>query len=703
MSSSYFPQQPSLASAQEFVPPPPPYTPYQPSCPQQQPQVSSLCASLALLPPFDSLRSVAGQNQQYQQHEAQAFSTGYHANAPPTPVYTPNSQSQGFPSAAQYFPPPPQSRPNFQQPPFDNGSQPVFNQPPVNAPPTPAFTPAPHDSSGQHSGDPNHQTSAAPTAEYFPLPPQNQHQQQPIGSGSQPAYNSPPFVYSQAPEALQVQSTYSQSTVNIQSNPPSTSQLYSGPGQFPQSPYPPEKVQYQQQQLQPQQFPQSPYPPEKVQYQQQQQQTQQQPQIILVGQQQGFGNPLVSQTQQSVIPALPPVSEYIPPGASSGTPAKDDLKSSKTKRFFGDTLVGRAARSSVSTVTSTVKLPASLSPWGDNNPVTLPNVRYRDAALFATFHVIGGPLVDGVGNLVTDTFGADTFVSEVVNSGAGFINGNTVVKYGVFQIVEQAIDKGVLEKVLPEVEKTMRTTSAKSLQVAIKHKLMGVEADLRFVGAYPATSLTACDKGWFCPYLYASSREPVVSRAQDFAIAQFFGPYVTADTALTHKLLTESASVIPLCDPNPTLRIPHSRLLVLFTGITPFRAGMWSTSRRPGCGQLNFHLLNGCPALVLPVRTADTPVLAWSPWTLSQMQQSQTSGSYKPETHHRQITDWLMQLVDRPGLYPCVRDTHGAFERLMSKVVTMIINGAMAVPRSGDKLVFGKLDAERAGVVMLRY
>lgn len=132
-----------------------------------------------------------------------------------------------------------------------------------------------------------------------------------------------------------------------------------------------------------------------------------------------------------------------------------------------------------------------------------------------------------MGNLVTDAFGADTFVSEIVSSGAGFINGNTIVKYGVFQIVEQAIDKGVLERVLPEVEKTMRTTTAKSLQVAIKHKLMGVEADLRFVGTYPATSLTAYDKGWFCPYLYASSREPVISRSRDFAIAQFFGPYVT--------------------------------------------------------------------------------------------------------------------------------------------------------------------------------
>lgn len=62
-----------------------------------------------------------------------------------------------------------------------------------------------------------------------------------------------------------------------------------------------------------------------------------------------------------------------------------------------------------------------------------------------------------------------------------------------------------------------------------------------------------------------------------------------------------------------------------------------------------------------------------------------------------------MQLVERQGLYPCVRDVQGAFERLMGKVVTMIINGARAVPKSVDGKVFEKMDVERAGVVMFRY
>lgn len=254
-------------------------------------------------------------------------------------------------------------------------------------------------------------------------------------------------------------------------------------------------------------------------YPQHQQQYQQQYPPQFVPQQQQF--PAFAQVQQQQFPA--PVSL-----GANALPHKDKdaEKSGKAKRFFGDTLVGRGVRSSVSTVTTTLKLPASLSPWGDNNPVTLPNVRYRDAALFATFHVIGGPLVDGAANVVGDMFGADTFVAEIASSSADFINGNLIVKYGVFQIVEQAIDKGILEHMLPEVEKTMRTTSLKSMQVSIKHKLMGVDADLRFVGEYPTRNATSCDKGWFCPYLYASSRAPYVARSQDWAVAQCFNPYL---------------------------------------------------------------------------------------------------------------------------------------------------------------------------------
>lgn len=234
--------------------------------------------------------------------------------------------------------------------------------------------------------------------------------------------------------------------------------------------------------------------------------------------------------QQSPQPPLntafsaPPTQPTTP--SLHAKPPKDERKTGKVQRFLGDTLVGRFARASVQTASSALKMPAALSPWGDNNPVTLPNVRYRDAVLFTTFAFVGAPLVEGADSVVTDLFGADSFVAELVSSGAGAVAGSVALKYGVFQLVEQAIDKGALEHLLPEEEKMLRTTSVKSLQVGIKHKLMGVDADLRFWGVYPAKNAQECAKGWFCPYLFASARTPLVPRANDFAIAQFYGPFV---------------------------------------------------------------------------------------------------------------------------------------------------------------------------------
>lgn len=393
---------------------------------------------------------------------------------------------------------------------------------------------------------------------------------------------------------------------------------------------------------------------------------------------------------------------------------KDAQQSDKVKRFFGDTLFGRVARSSVSTATSFAKMPLSLSPWGDNNPVTLPNVRYRDAVLFTTFAFVGGPLVDGAADSVTSAFGADSFVSEIVNSGAGAIAASTVLKYSVFQIVEQAIDKGVLEHMLPEEERMLVTTEVKSLQVGVKHKLMGVDADLRFVGVRKARDLQGIEKGWFCPYLFASARTPSVPRANDFAVACCYGPFLggsyflfmkevkstlttAGDYLLAHKLVSESIHTLSLCAADPTQDIGTNRLLILFTAISPYRANMWSTSRRPGCGTLIFHLLSGCPALVVPV-TSSAPLVAWSPWTLSQMRDP--SSGYQAEFQHEELCEYLDTIVSMPHLNPGIKEK---YEGVLARSVSLVINGALATERCGHVAGMGKVDPARAGIVMFRY
>jgi hypothetical protein len=233
--------------------------------------------------------------------------------------------------------------------------------------------------------------------------------------------------------------------------------------------YPPNMDPQQQQQVQ--QIMQN-MPPEKLQMLQQQAQQSIAPQQVANPQQ--MMSPQSFQQPQQMAPLAQPMSQqplpqqHIPQSAqkphytttapsglfgrknSSGghggqTGPQDEKHTGGVQRFFGDTLFGRVARSSVQTATSAMKMPTSLSPWGDNNPVTLPNVRYRDAVLFTTFAFVGTPLVEGISDGVTGAFGADSFVSEIVNSGAGVILGSTVIKYSVFQIVEQAIDKGIIE------------------------------------------------------------------------------------------------------------------------------------------------------------------------------------------------------------------------------------------------------------------
>ena len=231
-----------------------------------------------------------------------------------------------------------------------------------------------------------------------------------------------------------------------------------------------------------------------------------------------FQNSL-QQNDSHVAVVAPTVHPSRPP-----MPQRDTHSSGKVKRFIGDTLVGRVARSTMTTATSTVKAGSVLSPWGDNNTVTLPNVRYRDAILFGTFAVVGAPLVDGASDLVSNALGADNFVADIISSGAGFVTTHGVIKYGLFQIVEQGIDKAGLERVIKEAQSMTRTSCCLTLLASIRHKLLDVKADVRFVGQRAAHDKWNAAKGWFVPYLFATCRLALIPRAQDFGMAEVWGP-----------------------------------------------------------------------------------------------------------------------------------------------------------------------------------
>ena len=189
------------------------------------------------------------------------------------------------------------------------------------------------------------------------------------------------------------------------------------------------------------------------------------------------------------------------PGHGSNAVAADEVSEHWSKRFVGNTLTGRVVRASVKSVTAAVWLPMYLSPWCNNNPVTLPNIRRRDAALAVVGHI-----------------GAEALVPSALE-----LTGE-VLKFGAVQAAERTVDDGIHHLAREKGAVVTYRNGVRTTQVKIKHKLMGSNANLRCVRGRPALHQTDCSKGWFCPLLFASGRTPSIPRANDFAMVEFHGP-----------------------------------------------------------------------------------------------------------------------------------------------------------------------------------
>lgn len=77
-----------------------------------------------------------------------------------------------------------------------------------------------------------------------------------------------------------------------------------------------------------------------------------------------------------------------------------------------------------------------------------------------------------------------------------------------------------------------RQAGLTSVEIRIKHKLIGEEAELRFFESTDTRHPLSCAKGWFCPYLYCSSRVAQLSRMKDFTIAEVLGPGLKGELTL---------------------------------------------------------------------------------------------------------------------------------------------------------------------------
>lgn len=158
---------------------------------------------------------------------------------------------------------------------------------------------------------------------------------------------------------------------------------------------------------------------------------------------------------------------------------QDEKTSNSVARFFGNMMIARIGRASWQSMESTARLPFYLSPWGDNTPFTLPNVRKRDLALAGVSH-----------------FGLDALGVSAV----------TIMEKAVEETAEQGVDEG-LAKITGRYGKrheVIRKIGVNSVTLKIRHKLFGEGAELVFQGVRGTDDWMGCGKGWFCPYLVSS-------------------------------------------------------------------------------------------------------------------------------------------------------------------------------------------------------
>lgn len=171
-----------------------------------------------------------------------------------------------------------------------------------------------------------------------------------------------------------------------------------------------------------------------------------------------------------------------------------------------------------------------------------------------------------------------------------------------------------------------------------------------------------------------------------------------ADAEVAPKVLSviaQDTSVVELCDSNPSRNINCPRLLVLFLGISPWRSHAWSQARNPNEARLRFHLINGIPALVLPV-TGQAPICAWSPWTLHQMQ---GDAEYNAETQYNELYSFLHTIISVGNINEPMRNN---YQDWLGRGLWNIIQSTQSTkPAAID--IAKVIDSKRAGIVMFKY
>lgn len=151
---------------------------------------------------------------------------------------------------------------------------------------------------------------------------------------------------------------------------------------------------------------------------------------------------------------------------------------------------------------------------------------------------------------------------------------------------------------------------------------------------------------------------------------------------------------------------PQRRMVILVIGIAPHRAGIWTSSQRPGESIMDYVLLNGCPAMVVPIRTG-TPLIAWHACTLKMLQGMEDGvegGTFEKVLERLNeyvglCVDWD-RIVFPEGSRSEEESDESAGLRIVKEGLRLILAGAVRSKDSAE--VKKKVDGERAGIVFFR-
>jgi len=427
-------------------------------------------------------------------------------------------------------------------------------------------------------------------------------------------------------------------------------------------------------------------------------------------------------------------------------------------------MTGRVVMSSWETLKASGTSIICLSPWGDSSPFLLPCIRFRDVAVHTIIAATGGvaaiaaPVMGPVSDLVVSTVG-DSILVEIPTH-IGF---EVAAKFANDLVFDKPINH-----ILPIYSSRLETTSVKTMLITLKYKHTAEDAALGFYrgSVHKDASLFAAvkdylaiEKGWFSPYLFASGRRPIIPRSMKPDVVFCHGPFLSGDYRVGETLLTESASVISFASPPPSppatpeprssLAVPSRielpnisnmffrsrtpspepaltplpapptprRLVIIVIGFKPHRT-LWTTSARPSESVIQYQLLNGCPAIVVPVKVG-APLVAWDTLTLEHLWEISlpVEGGSEDGTKFHGVVTVLFEFLDLcidwdrivlspkqgspvPGETDTILQGPDEKKSAVQDAVKLLLAGAV---RSGSsKEARREVDKDRSGIAMWR-